>query len=490
MNPPVIDWSRPQRQSPAALVVLLFKALLNVLRYTWPLLFFIIIRKKSESTDSNNYETIALVVSLLSLLISVVEYYNFRFSIRNNELVVNQGIFIKKTIHLPFEKIQAIHTEQGWLHSFLNVSRISFDTAGSEKLEVKIEALDKIRARALKEFIAGHQKIVKVDQSSPLDPGEILITLSGKDLFKLSISANHLEAFFLLLAFVYTGLQNAGVSDQVYTGLLKKISDWLGVDGIRLTTILISFVLIISIGFSILRIVLVYADFRISKETNGYRIFSGLINKKEKYLPFRKIQFISWRANWLRKQIGMYLLRFHATGAERMKNKMKINVPITREAFIPLLTQSYHPLLIIPESKHIRIAKVFIWRRVLVFGLLPALPLLTLFGIYEGWVALFFILWPLFIFFHYWLFQKKFQLLPGEQALQLKKGKWGEHELIVKWQNIQSVQVEQGIYQRKHNLATLVLKTAAGSIHVPFIELNQAWVLGNYALYKIETSPW
>ncbi len=133
MKQQIIDWSRPQRQSPAALLVLLFKALMNVMRYAWPLLFFIIIRKKSESTGSNNYEIVALAVSLLSLFISVVEYYNFRFSIRNNELVVNQGIFIKKTIHLPFEKIQAIHTDQGWLHGFLNVSRISFDTAGAEK---------------------------------------------------------------------------------------------------------------------------------------------------------------------------------------------------------------------------------------------------------------------------------------------------------------------------------------------------------------------
>ncbi len=357
-------------------------------------------------------------------------------------------------------------------------------------MEVKIEALDKIRTQALKEFITSHQKIENAEQAQPLDSSETLITLSGKDLFKLSISANHLEAFFLLLTFVYTGLQNAGVSDQVYTGILKKISERLGVDGIMFTTILISFVLIISIGFSILRIVLVYADFRMSKEKNGYRIFSGLINKKEKYLPFQKIQFISWRANWLRKQIGMYLLRFHASGAERMKNKMRVNVPITRGVFIPSIIQTYHPLLNIPEAKQIRIAKVFIWRRFLIIGLLPALPLLTLFGIYKGGVALFFILWPLFILFHFWRYQKKFRFLPGEQAFQLKKGKWGEHELIVKWQNIQSVQVKQGLYQRNHNLATLVLKTSAGSIQVPFIELNKAWVIGNYALYKMETSFW
>lgn len=490
MNQPVIDWSIPRRQSPAALLILLLKALMNILRYAWPLLFFLVIRKKPGSGGSNNYETLALVLSLLTLLISLVEYYNFRFCITNNELVINQGLFVKKTIHIPFEKIQAIHTEQGWLHNLLNVSRISFDTAGSEKTEVKIEALDKKTAGALKEFIAGYRNFG--DEAEPVarDPGETIITLSGKDLFKLSISANHLEAFFLLLTFIYTGLQNVGVNDEAYTGILKKISDWLGVDGVRLTVILISIALVVSIGFSILRIVLVYADFRITREKKGYRIYSGLVNKKEKFLPFNKIQFISWRANWLRKQIGMYLLRFHATGADHMKNKMKINVPITRAAFIPILAQSYQPFDEVSKGKPIRIARVFIWRRLLILGLLPAIPLGILVGIYEGWEALLFLFWPLFILIHYWLYQKKFILHSGEHAFQLTKGKWGEHELIVKWQNIQSVQLEQGMYQRKHKLATVVIQTAAGPVKLPYIQLEQARMLGNYALYKMENSTW
>ena len=68
---------------------------------------------------------------------------------------------------------------------------------------------------------------------------------------------------------------------------------------------------------------LTYADFMISRSKKGFRIRSGLINKKEKFVPFRKIQFVSWKANWIRKKIGLFLLRFHATGADHVKNKMQ-----------------------------------------------------------------------------------------------------------------------------------------------------------------------
>ncbi|MBC7872483.1 MAG: PH domain-containing protein, partial [Ferruginibacter sp.] len=225
MSKAVFDWTKSQRQSPAALLLLVYKALLSLLKFLWPLLLLMIIRKKSGGNNTDNYEIVALVVSVLSLARSAFEYFNFRFSVVSNELVIKKGFFTKRTITLPLEKIQAVHADQTWLHSLLNVSRLSFDSAGSEKMEVKIEALDKFRSTALKEFILGH----RVGMHSPGEavqqsPEEILVRLSGRDLFKLSISANHLKAFILLLVFISSSLQSVGVSDKEYNGVLQ----WLG----------------------------------------------------------------------------------------------------------------------------------------------------------------------------------------------------------------------------------------------------------------------
>ena len=294
MNKMAVDWTRPQRQSPAALLILLYKAMISLLKFLWPLLLVLIIRKKSSENKMDNYEILALVVSILSLARSGLEYFNFRFSVVANELIIKKGFFTKRTITLPLEKIQAVHAEQSWLHSILNVSSLSFDTAGSEKTEAKIEALDKSRSSALKEFILGQRTEIQSANTEVQQPREeMLVTLLGKDLFKLSISANHLKAFFLLLAFIYSSLQSVGVSDKEYSGVMKWLADILQTDESRLFVFLAIAVLIVSVGISVINVMLTYYDFIISRSEKGFRIRSGLINKKEKFVPFRKIQFVT-----------------------------------------------------------------------------------------------------------------------------------------------------------------------------------------------------
>lgn len=483
-----IDWSKPQRQSPSALVILLYKALIDVVKFLWPLLLLMILRKKSSGADT--YEIMALVISILSLSKSAFEYFSFRFSLVNNELIIKKGFFTRKNITLPLEKIQAVHSEQTWLHGLFNVSRLSFDSSGSEKMEVKIEALDKARSFALQQLILGSKtEYLQAEVKTRQPREEIIVSLSGNDLLKLSLSANHLEAFFILLAFVYSSAQSIGVSDKEYTGVLKWLYSTVQADTFRLLLLLTVFAMIISIGFSVIRIVLVYFEFIISRSEKGFRIRSGLINKKEKFVPFKKIQFISWKANWIRQKIGLFLLQFHASGADHMENKMQVKTPITRQAFIPVLLENYHPLLPVKEITPVRIHQDYIYRRVLLFGIIPSLVLLPVLYYYAGTKALFILLLIVVVWLSCWLFQRKFRLWPGEDALQVKKGFFGRHEIILKWNKIQSVHLEQGIYQRQHDLATLELFTAGGTITVPYIALDEALQIRNYCLYKIESSP-
>jgi len=491
MNKPSFDWAVSQRQSPAALLILLYKALISLLKFLWPFLLLMLFRKKSGENKMDTYEIIALVASIFSLARSAFEYYNFRFSVIANELIIKKGFLTKKTITLPLEKIQAVHAEQSWLHSLLNVSSLSFDTAGSEKTEAKIEALDKFRSSALKEFILGQRtEMQPAHEEVQKPPEQMLITLSGNDLFKLSISANHLEAFFLLLAFAYSSLQSINVSNEEYSGAFKWLMDTFQTDSFRLFVILTIIVLLVSVGVSVIRVMLTYADFMISRSSKGFRIKSGLINKKEKFVPVRKIQFISWKANWIRKKIGLFLLRFHATGADHVKNKMQVNVPVTRSSFIPVLLEQYHPLLQVQEIPAIKVDKAFIWRRVLLSGIIPAFIACTILYFNFKEPAFFVLLWILPVWIINWLFQRKFRLWPDANALQIAKGIFGSHDIVLKWDKIQSVRFRQSLYQQKNNLATVELCTAGGNITLPFIALQQARHIQNYALYKMESTAW
>ena len=63
----------------------------------------------------------------------------------------------------------------------------------------------------------------------------------------------------------------------------------------------------------------------------------------------------------------------------------------------------------------------------------------------------------------------------------------GREELVLRWDKIQSVSIEQSIYQEGRDLATVYLYTAGGTVTVPYIRLQEAREVINYALYKIES---
>lgn len=483
MNSPQIDWSVPQRQSWAALFIILYKILLRLFKIFWAFLLIFLFKNKNNEFDT--FEISVVVLSIVSLLGSVLEFLYFRFYIQENDLIIKSGFLSKKTITLPLNKIQAVHIEQTLLHSLLNASRLSFDSAGSEKIEVKIDAINKREAEEFKRFIL-HTKPDTTVEAPVAEPEQLLVKLNSNDLFKLSLSANHLEAFLLILAFFFSTIDQL---KDIFNTEYSRVMNWVyRLDSSPLSALLAGAIaaLLISVIVSTVRVLIKYYDFRISKTEKGFFIHTGLINIREKLVPFRKIQFISWKANWIRQKMNLYLLNFHAIGYDEIKERLRIKVPVTRTNMIPVLLEQYHPLLPIENLTPFRIHPAYIARRTLLTGALPA-AILILAGFYFfQWTTLWLLLWIAVIGIASILFQKKFRLWADVDALQIRRGFLGIEELVLKWNMIQSVYLQQSIYQEGHDLATVVLNTAGGQVKIPYIKLAEARAIVNYALYKAE----
>ena len=484
MNSPQIDWSVPQRQSWAALFIILYKILWRILKTFWWVLVIYFFRNKRNEFDS--FEMAIIGLSLFSLIGSVIEFIYFRFYIQENDLIIKSGFFTKKTITLPLNKIQAVHVEQTLLHNLLNAARLSFDSAGSEKLEVKIHAINKREAEDFKRFILHSRNDDVSAEALAVPPEQVLVRLDAKDLFKLSISANHLEALVLMLAFFLSMIEQL---KDIFNAEYSKFMNWVyQLNRSPLSALLAGLIaaLAVSVIVSTVRVLIKYFDFRISRTEKGFFIHTGLLNIQEKMVPFSKIQFISWKANWIRRQMKLYLLNFHAVGYDDIKDKLRVRVPVTNESMIPVLLEQYHPLLPTENITPYRIHPAYVARRILLTGLLPA-AIIILAGFYFfGWTTLWSLLWIVVISIASVLFQKKFRLWTDVDALQIRRGFLGIEELVLKWNMIQSVTLEQSIYQEGRQLATIVLHTAGGQVKIPYIKLPQAREIMNYALYKVE----
>jgi putative membrane protein len=480
-----INWQIPQRQSGSALFIAVVNALIGVVKFIWPLLALYLVRGKSNGLDWE--EIVFLVLPLFTIINAVGAFLLFRFHVAQGSLIIRKGFLVKRNLTVPLEKIQAVHIDQGWLHQLFNVVKVSFDAAGTEKMEIRIMAIDRHRAEALRTFILGAATQPQQQETAVEKP---LIQLTPYDIFKLSISANHIKAFFILAAFlVSTYREFIQIGGDDARGIWKQVKDFLRSDAGSAVIFLFSALLFLSLIISAVRVILKYYRFRITRSEKGYHIRSGLINLKEKLVPFNKIQYISWKANLVRQAMHISILQLHIAGAnEEVEDIQEIKIPLPQSAYTEQITPMYHPLLPEAEFTAARVHASYIQRQTLLFGLLPAIAATGIGYIFWGAYAwLFLLLIPL-TAFQSWLFQQKFRIWGNADALQLKQGVYGTEGIIWLWHKLQKVTVQQTIYQRRKKLATVKLYTAGGTISIPYIPEHIARKLCNYALYKVESS--
>jgi putative membrane protein len=469
------NWNTPQRQANAGLFVITYKALFTIIKAVWPLLLVVIFRDRNKTFDT--LEMMLVGIPALILIRSLIDFFYFRFYIENEDLVIKKGFLSKKVITIPLGKIHSVHIEQNLVHQVLDVAKLTIDTAGSEKAE------------DFKQFLMRNQKDIPPEGQLATFRNETpLIRLSTGDLFKLGLSANHLQTFFIVLAFSFSMLQN--LQEIFENRVIRIVQESFSSIGFSLGSLiaLIVFVLIISVVVSVVRIVLNYANFNCAETEKGYRVQTGLISTRQNLVPFSKVQYISWGANWIRRQIGLFMLEFHQAQNEQAKRKQRIRLPITKKEYIVKLLESYHPAVkSIADSTH-TMHKVYPVRRMLLAGIPTAVIISAIAFIWLKWYTLLFFLWVPYVYIINSIYRKRFRLYISREAFQLTSGIWGKKSKLAQWYKIQYMELIQSIYQRRKKLATLVIHTAGGQIKIPYIDVELARMIQNYALYKIESS--
>lgn len=496
-NPTNYDsWSKPQRQSPAAIFIILVQTIVSFIKATWPIIAVSLFRTKKDNPgdDDSNMSMliwVAVIVglSLFILTITLLKYWFYKFHIADGKLVIQLGWLKKKTLSVPLQNIHAVHIEQNVWQRVLQVAKISIDGSGSDEEEAKIQALPLTTAAQLKEILlsqvhVGQQKTVEENAASSMQT-----KLSMSDLFKFSLTANHLEAFAILIGLSLNLIDNLREAFKFDSwGFMESFVTKLAGQTVVVIGFLVVAVAIISIIVSIIRTLSKFYNFTIEDVQQGWKISFGLLNHQEKIIPSNKIQILSWNANWLRRKLDFWILNVQAIGhTKATKQKQRLQIPVTCLAGVNSLAPVYQRSPVFNIDKGLKIEPDYWKRKTLTTGI-PVTLLLGL--IFYFWAGVGAILIVLLLVYFGWYFNKWYKVFRwqiNDEGLQLYSGVWGRKFTLLTWNKIQQVQMNQNIYQRNHDLATIILYTAGGKVHLPYIQLLTATTLANLALFYVES---
>jgi putative membrane protein len=488
------SFDKPIRQSYVAILMIVYKYYSIIIKQLVPLAIIFFIGKNKAATWTQYLLYFVVGVAIVSMIIAIIAYFRFYFHIVDDELLVEKGILIKKKTSIPFDRIQTINIEQNIVHQVFRVVRVVVDTAGSEKTEFQFEALSEEMANSLRNLILSRKSAMKKSDTKNLQQHDeeayeeeevrTIMNIGVGQLIKIGITENHLKSGALIFAFgwwIYDNLSEAGVDVNDY-GESIDLSP---------TTSIILFLAVvftvISILISLIRTVLMYFDLKFLRIGNGFRLTSGLLTKRNVAALDHKIQMVSFADNILKKILGYKDLLLKQASSIELANKKSIKIPGCLQEHIDLVTDSLYGKKSFDGIEYYEVDKRYFIRKAIYIVVFGSIPMIV--GIYFEnllmWVGIALVM--IYLLLVSYINYRKTKYGFNHKMIVVKGGVFGDKTTLFPLYKLQSAALKQNLYQRRKDLATVVLYTASGGTSIPYISRSTAEQLMNYFLYKVES---
>lgn len=491
-----LQFQQPTRQSAVAILLIIIKTYRILVRQAWPFLLLFIF--KGDSLSKSNHFLIGVTVfALIGMLYSIINYFRYYFYIDTDELVIESGVFRRSKLNVPFDRIQTINFEQNIIHRIFNVVRLKIDTAGSSKAEFQFHAINNEKAHKLRDLLLAKKQSAKksftLNESNTPEVSDIteyktIMNLDLVDLIKAGAVENHLRSGGIILAFgwwIWSSLEEMKILDDVSEGVEDTVISQIA-SGVIIAIVVIVFFLLMSFIVSMVKMIITNYDLKFMRSKTGFKINAGLFTKKDTSALDHKIQVVSWGDNPLKKIIGIKDLRLKQASSVVMNKKTSIKIPSCSEEHIKLVTNTLYGEKAFDNIQYAAIDKRYLYRNsgiilLIVIGLIALMMYLdqTYQAIIIGLIGSMFL-------FTFYLSYKKKRYGYNKEMLVIRGGTYGDKTEMLPIYKIQSLSRKQTPYQRRNNLANLIIHTASGKVGIPYIENAIAQNIMDEFLYRIE----
>jgi putative membrane protein len=473
----MIDLTQPQRQSPIAILLLGVGAIRSLGIAQIALGVFFIAR---GAADGRLVVVVAIAVALLAA-VSVLSWWRYTFQLVDRELVVTRGVVRIDRLTVATDRIQSIAIEQELLHRLTDVVKVVVTTAGTAQAEFTIDAValpvaEEFRRQATALGAATASSGAALGDAS--GPAERVVFQHTPR--RLTVAALTMSpwAGLALIPPLWFGLQQA--LEPVADDLSEATPD-VDVDGLGwwlVVVIMIAaplFVVLLNLGR------VFFADWQQALRTDSttLRRTSGLLSRFSTTSSVARVQVMTSRQNWLQRRAGIRDVHLSNAGDGDLRLIACRDEEFDVTAEVAGLTPSDRLAL----DRRVHSAEIWLRTRN------TAIVAVVLAGagtwLVGWWAALVVVIVPPV----WWSARRHVRThrwsLGPELATSSRVISASTEQALVHKANV--VRVTQSIFERRRGLAHVEVATAAGTISVGMIPIDEARAVRDVVLHGVET---
>jgi len=442
---------------------------------------------------------IPVVLIGLALVSAVLGYFFYRFCITSAAVHVRQGWLQRKHLELALDRIQNISIEEPFYYRLIGLVTLKIDGAGSTSEEVRIAAISRDEAEAIRAFIEARRASRFTDgeaTATPAPDAELRFTRSVADLVVHGLTNNRA---FIVIAGLFGIMSQTKLSPMELVERLGIDFDVLiaGMSMVRLAVLIVlSFLLATGVLalFSVLGSIVTYYGFSLYRTGNGILVKRGLLTRHEIHVEKSRIQSIALRQDWLDYLLGRRNVLLEPIGHAPITNDnpaaaamlgKRILVPSVRLHETEIVTDEV--LRVRPEALHYTPAsKRLFYRYAISFSVIYAAYFTPVLVLQAWWlVAAVALVWVSHTALLHMSWKRKGLAIDGDIVV-VRSGVIGVNYAIFSALKLQRVTHVQSLLMRRRNLSTLVFSTASTAARMPCVATPLANAVIDYCLYAVE----
>jgi putative membrane protein len=415
-------------------------------------------------------------------LISVMQYYTYRYSVGRDVLTIRSGWLHRQRREIPYARIHNVSIEQSVLHRFFGVAEVRLESAGGRKPEATMRVLKMDDALALERLVRhrGGAEAATTDAQAIAAPApEVLLALPPGEVLRLGLISN--RGLVALAAAYGASFQfSPRLTETIFQSWASRVFGWAGehhfgpaqyaLAAITLALAVLALMRLLSMALALLQ----YYGFTLTEEAQRLTVDRGLIARMRSSASRRRLQAWTLHEGLMHRLLKRRSLEVDtASGGDGQSQKRALRdlapiaTPDACNALIEHLLPGAGWSTLQWRSTHPRAAlRAFLPNTI--FPLLLCAALCW----WKGWIGLFALLLLPWLAFVAWHHARHARYAVDDRLVAVRGGWLSRHWRFAEVDKVQAVRLSQGPLDRRWGMATLSLDTAGASATAPALRIR------------------
>lgn len=415
-----------------------------------------------------------LVAICVLAVISIWQYYTYRFRIGSDSLQIRSGLLERSLRQIPFARIQNVALRQTVLHRIFGVAEVRLESAGGIKPEAEMRVLTLADALALEALVRRRRGEARTgaaaaDQGAT-EAGVVLLRLGAADIIRAGLISNRgmvvVGGAFAALAQFSRDLFSEIIESWV-RGLFGVVEDYgRGHEAAAVLAMILLFLALVRL-FSIALAFLQYHGFRLEEHGRRLTLERGLLSRARTSTPRRRVQSWTLREGMLHRLFGRRSLEVSTAvlenGSDGQPRSLREIAPVATPERCDALIRHLAPQVQWPPTAWHALHGATFWRLAVPQWLLTlaiAVPVGLKFGI---WGTVLVCLWLPWAGYIAWQHARHAGYSVDARMVAVRGGWWTRTWRFAEVGKLQAIRFSQSPLDRMLGTATLLLDTAGGS---------------------------